>query len=572
MRMSVRAAVPIALLAVAVFVSGCGDSSDDESTGSDSTGGETTIPAVTSVATTAAKSPQQGGSVTIGQFSPVGGFDPVNSLGGSGTVGGVELTAIYDTILARDVTTGEYVPRTAESMKPSSDFLTWTLKLKSGIKFTDGTSYDAAAVKLNVERHTAPTSRSSSRAILAGSVKSIAVTDALTVTFTLTQPWAGFPVLFARDVGMIASPAAIAAAGNSFHSAPTKAGAGPFVVESFKPGEALVLVRNESYYGAKPYLDKVTFVPMTDAQRGYDGLVTGGIQATFMRVPDLIAKARENKDLTVLAERIPGGNIIDINAGVEVTCAAGAPAVHCAGKPDGTKVKTTSPGSDVRVRRAIAAAVDASVVNDRAYTGKANAGTQLFSKDFPLSPGVAGPKYDLELAKRLVNEAKAAGWDGSIRIYSIKDSAGQALGLAVSTMLELAGMTPQLDSNFDPPGMINKVIIDRDYDLVIWGAGFGENFDGNYLTALRTFSTAGAATRSGYSSATMDAAVGAMRTAATDAARTAAYGKFAEVFTAEVPSLPLLELENAFVTSKNLHGVTRGDNSTFRLDKAWLER
>jgi peptide/nickel transport system substrate-binding protein len=197
-------------------------------------------------------------------------------------------------------------------------------------------------------------------------------------------------------------------------------------------------------------------------------------------------------------------------------------------------------------------------------------GAQL--KDFPLTPNVAGPKYDPDLAKRLVTEAKAAGWNGSIRIYSIKDSAGQALGLTVSTMLQAAGMTTQLNSDFDPPGMIRKVLTDRDYDLVIWGAGFGENFDGNYLTALRTYTTAGAAARSGYASATMDAAVGAMRTAATDAARTAAYGKFVQVLADEVPSLPLLELENAFVTSKKLHGVARGDNSTFLLDKAWLER
>src|SRR5687767_6508798 len=76
MRMSVRAAVPAALPAVAVFVSGCGDSSDGERAG-----GETTQPAVTSVATTAAKSPQQGGSITVGQFSPLAGFDPVNSRG-----------------------------------------------------------------------------------------------------------------------------------------------------------------------------------------------------------------------------------------------------------------------------------------------------------------------------------------------------------------------------------------------------------------------------------------------------------------------------------------------------------
>ncbi len=564
MRTSLRAAASAALVAIAVVASGCGDDGD---------GGGAQSPAPSAaVTTTAALTPQTGGSIKVGQFSPLSGFDPVNSLGGSGTVGGVELNAIYDTVLTVDTTTGAYVPRTAESMTPSADFTTWTLKLKPGITFSDGTAYDAAAVKFNVERHIAPTSRSSSRATLATFLKSTEVVDPLTVRFTLTKAWSGFPVLFTRDVGMIASPTAIAAAGAQFHSTPTKAGAGPFVVESFTPGESLVLARNTTYYGTKPYLDKITFVPMSAADRAYDSLTSGTLQAAFMRVPDVVAKAKENKDLSVLAERIPGGNIIDINVGVEITCASGQPAVHCAGKPDGTKVKPTAPASDVRVRRAIAAAIDPKVVNERAYAGKAAYGTQLFLKGFPLSPDTPGPKFDVEAAKKLVTEAKAAGWDGSIRIYSIKDSAGQALGLAVSTMLQAAGMTPKLDTSFDPPTLIGKVLSDRDYDLVIWGSSFGESFDGNYLAALRTYTTAGAATRSGFSSAKVDSIVDSMRTAATAAARTEAYRDFSVAFAEEVPSVPLLELENAMVSSAKLHGIARGDNSTFLFDKAWIER
>ena len=569
MKASLRAAIFGAFVALAMIAVGCSSDDSDDSV-------ETTPATVTSVTsavtTTTTAPPKAGGSIKVGQFSALGTFDPVNSLGGSGTVGGIELTAIYDTVLSRDDKTGAYVPRTAESMTSSADFLTWTLKLRSGIKFTDGTSYDAAAVKFNIERHSAPTSRSSSRAVLASNVKSITMTDPLTLTFTLNQPWAGFPVLFTRDVGMIASPTAVAAAGATFTSTPTKSGAGPFLVESFTPGESLVLARNDAYYGGKPYLDKITFVPMADAQRAYDGLSTRGLDAAFMRVPATIATARKNKDLTVLAERIAGGNIIDINAGVEVTCAGGVPAALCAGKPDGTKVKAQTPGTDVRVRRAIAAAVDPSVVNDRAYGGSALAGSQLFGKGFPLAPDVAGAKYDPELAKRLVTEAKAAGWDGTIRIYSIKDSAGQALGLTVSTMLQAVGMNPQVRSDFEPAGLLGKVLTDRDYDLVIWGAGFGENFDGNYLNAVRTYSTAGAAVRSGFSSAAMDAAVASMRTASTDADRRAAYGKVMQAMVDDVPSLPLLELENAFVSTKDLRGVVRGDNSTFLLDKAWLDR
>jgi len=87
----------------------------------------------------AATKPVTGGEITIGEFSPPRGFDPIIGGMSNGSVGGVELMALYDTIVSWNPKTGEYEPRTAESLKPNDDYTVWTLRLKDGIEFTDGT-------------------------------------------------------------------------------------------------------------------------------------------------------------------------------------------------------------------------------------------------------------------------------------------------------------------------------------------------------------------------------------------------------------------------------------------------
>jgi peptide/nickel transport system substrate-binding protein len=273
--------------------------------------------------TTTVPTPVMGGSITVGVFSPPQGFDPIMSSSAHGTIGGMELMALYDTVVSWDPKTGAYVPRTAKSFEPNGDHTVWTLTLKPGIKFTDGTDYNADAVKFNVERHTQPTSRSSSRVILSSFIKSIEVADPLTVKFTLTRSWTGFPFLFTRDVGLIASPTAINAAGQAFNSTPGKAGAGPFMLKSVKPGESMVFEKNPNYYGGAVPLDSITFVPTTaGAAAALDSLNSGTLDAAFIRAPDVIKSARDKGALTVLSERIPAGNVLDMNSGLVVTAKA----------------------------------------------------------------------------------------------------------------------------------------------------------------------------------------------------------------------------------------------------------
>ena len=160
----------------------------------------------TTATSASAGAPQTGGTITVGEFSAPSGLDPIK-LAGGGTVGGIELAALYDTIVRYNPTTKKYDPLTAQSFEPNADYSEWTLKLKPGIKFTDGTPYDAAAVKFVVDRELNEGSPGF-KAQLSFFTASVTVVDPLTVQFKLKVPWSGYPYLYSSIAGMIYSPTA----------------------------------------------------------------------------------------------------------------------------------------------------------------------------------------------------------------------------------------------------------------------------------------------------------------------------------------------------------------------------
>src|SRR5260221_10184692 len=94
-----------------------------------------------------------------------------------------------------DEKTSKVVPGVADSMQ-TKDFLTWTMHLRSGVKFTDGTAYDAQAVIFNIKRLQEPANAGSFGAGGASLIKSMDSPDPLTVVFTLNSPLPTFDVNF----------------------------------------------------------------------------------------------------------------------------------------------------------------------------------------------------------------------------------------------------------------------------------------------------------------------------------------------------------------------------------------
>lgn len=550
----------MALAMVLLVVAGCSSSSGKARGGPEPT--ETTAGATPSTSLI----PQKGGVITIGQFGAPPGLDPALLNGTAAAIGGMVLAALYDTIMRLDPATGKYEPLTAQSFTPNADFTQWTLKLKPGIEFTDGTDYNSAAVQFSIDREM----RQGNPQIavqLKNFIDSVVVQDPLTTIFKLKLGWAGFPYLLSGAGGMVYSPAAVAKAGANFNVAPVGAGAGPFKFKSFTPGEAIELERNPNYYGGDVYLDGLRFVLISGgAAANYQAMKANSLQAAFVRDPVVVAQAKSDGYGTVDIPAV-AGSVIVMNSGVKVSCAGGKPAV-CAGVPDGTKVAVPTSTADVRVRQAVGAAVDPNLINQRVYNGTAQATSALFVNT-PFDPKVAGPKYDLNHAKQLVQDAKADGWDGKIRLLGANDPQTSLLVLTISAMLQQAGMNPVTDTTKDTAAVSAQVLVQNAFDLVIFGIGTTDEADGNYTQLLANFG--GSSPRYGYSNPELDAAFDSLRTADTTAKVTLANAKISEIVARDVPVLPLANLTVALIAIPKLHGVRRNAQQNVIFDKAWLE-
>ncbi len=391
--------------ALAVIAAACGD--DKASYPLDTSAGASTSRSVT--ATTAA--PQTGGTLVFGAYSHTTGLDPLVALG-SGTSGGIQMAAVYDTLMRYDLDGKQYKPHMLESITPNADSTEYTLKIRAGIKFSDGTDFDAEAVRFALNRHrvgstTVPATEcatyiacprnSRSSAVYMALVKDIVAVDELTVRVTLSEAWTTFAYALASEPGMIPSPTALKKCDGTknpntcdFNLKPF--GAGPFTVASFKPSEIIEMVRNPNYFGGQVYLDGVNFVTFLDigGEKTCDAYKTGTVQGAYLRVPTAVAAAK--------ADKVPGLSLIDqagetilLNEGVNVNCADGKPEPLCAGKPNGP-TPTTPATAKLKVRQAVLAAYDSKTFNERVYQGQGARRHRTVPEEFPVGSRRSGPE------------------------------------------------------------------------------------------------------------------------------------------------------------------------------------
>ncbi|MEO8692634.1 MAG: ABC transporter substrate-binding protein [Acidimicrobiales bacterium] len=490
---------------------------------------------------------------------------------------------MFDVLMKYDAPTGKYVPGTAESLVPNADLTEWTMKIRANIKFNDGTAYDAAAVKWVLERQMLA-GNGAPRSQLTGAIDAkisgtppaitdsgITVVDALTLKFRAKTKWAGFPYIFVGVNGLIYSRSAFEKVGaEAFNLNPGNAGAGPFILKSYKPGEVIEMTKNPNYWGGTVYLDTLKFVYIAGPSATYDAIKTGTLQGGFIRDPVVYAQAKADK-YSIVDMPTVAGNIINMNSGIQVTCAGASTASvpACQGVADGTKVTTKTATSNKNVRLAVAAAVDPKVINDRVYEGKAVVDSAPFA-NFQWDPKVAGPKADLTEAKRLVALAKTEGWDGKIRVAAGNDPIGLKWADAVATQLQAAGMDVTKQTDEDTTGVVNRVLVRRDFDLATWAYGLLDESDNNYNQLLSTFASSNP--RYGYGNAEMDAAIDLLRTADTDAKRTEAYKAISVIWVRDMPAHTIAIIPQAIVSTPKMHDIVRTGSSITLYNKAWLEK
>ena len=209
--------------------------------------------------------------------------------------------SVFDKLVDLDAK-GNIVPMLAEKWEISPDGLTYTFHLKKGVKFHDGTDFNAEAVKFTLERNK---QKGSSRRGDLSFVKEIAVKDPQTVVLTLSKPYAPLLSQLTDRAGMIVSPAAAKKAGDKFLNNPV--GTGPYKFKERKKGAQIVLEKNKDYWKkGSPKADTLVFKIMNDANVALLNLKSGQLDMTNRFPLNEVNNFKSDKKIGVINEAGPG--------------------------------------------------------------------------------------------------------------------------------------------------------------------------------------------------------------------------------------------------------------------------
>lgn len=322
-------------------------------------------------------------------------------------------TQFLESLVSRDES-GEIIPWLAESWTAADDGLSWDFTLRDDVAFTDGTPFDAEAVKANVEHLKDPATESSTGYLALGKVDHVDVVSPEVARFVLTAPDSALLESLSQPWLAIESPAGIARGMEENCQAPI--GTGPFVVDDWVKQERVSLVRNDDYvsppadaaHEGPAYLEAIDWRFIPDAASRYAALQGGQVDVIDNPQPDTAAAAEKSGDPTWIDAPRPGAsNRIELNSG-------------------------QAPFDDERVREAFIAAVDVNDGIDSLYFGTAERSYSALSSVEALA--YSDPSLfetDLDRANALLDEA---GWterdaDGT----RMKDGKRLVLRFPVST-------------------------------------------------------------------------------------------------------------------------------------------
>ena len=335
---------------------------------------------------------------------------------------GIPLTSVYDTLVYLDPTTHAFVAGLAQTWEISTDGLAYTFHLRSGVKFHDGTAFNAEAVCINLNRIANPENKSQKAAGMLGPYKCCEAPQAYTAILHFGQPYAPLLDSLSQVYFGMASPAALSKWGNAdyqFH----QVGTGPFKFGEYVPGDHLTLIRNPDYQWG----------PSLFANRGPAHLET--INFKFYADPATRAVALESGEAQIMGEVLPQ----------DVTRLAKDPrfklyATPIAGQPLQFLLNTQRfPTDDARVRRALLLAVDRPGLVKAIFGGYSPVATgPLSAVTFGYSAAAAVPAYDPAEAARLLSDA---GWQDTTGDGTLKKD---QTPLSVDLVFPTWGMAPEV--------------------------------------------------------------------------------------------------------------------------------
>lgn len=393
------------------------------------------VVAIAMTSTLAAAQARKDSMVLAMTLEPAG-LDP--TLGGAGAaaaVGEVTLYNLYET-LTRISPDGSVAPLLAESWTQSADLKTYTFKLRQGVRFHNNEPFDSAKVRFSFERAADDKSTNKDKAVFTNIAK-IDTPDANTVLLVLKSIDPDFLFKLGQPTAVIVEP----------KSAPTNAtqpvGTGPYRIENWIKGSSMTLAKWDGFRTAGAVrLSKVTFRFISDPAAQVASLLSGDVDA-FPRVSAArsLAQFRADPRFQVILVGSRAKTILAIN-------------------------NKRKPLDDVRVRRAIAAAIDRKAVIEGAADGF---GVPIGAHYVPSAPGyvdVTGSNpFDPNKARALLKEAGVTT-PLTLTLKLPPPPYARQGGEVVAAQLAKVGITARIE-NVEWAQWLSGVFTNKDYDLTL---------------------------------------------------------------------------------------------------------
>jgi peptide/nickel transport system substrate-binding protein len=485
-----------------------------------------------------------GGDLEFLVYVSMTSTDPKLNPNVSSTTSPGQVAYIYDTLL-RVASDGTITPRLATGIEPSDDLTQWTLTLRDGLTFTDGTPLDAEAVKFNWERHQNP--EEASQCILqASQIAGLEAASPTELGITLARPNSQFPFLLQGCLGLIASPAALQEFGAEYGTAADKTvGAGPFKLQSFTASESYTLERNPDFWDApRPYLDTVHVVGVpTDQTTEAQAFLTQEADMAFF--PNTGATTvLTDAGFEPLAGDYIGGEGWIFNA-------------------------TKAPFDDARVRRALYLAIDLDAINQAAFGGTAPVNDGFFPADSPFAdPSLNYPEHDPEEAQRLIDEYLAEQGLESIDVNMIglsgsMDPVAVAAGQALD---QIEGVNFAYEPQ-PPLGMRDRVF-GKSFDVAAWLV----SGDAMYPTLYDSLYSQSPTNFSGFGDPEIDAAFDAALATNDPEVIKENFQTVARRFIEEMPYLVLWSSHVTTFTQDYVHGAEVSGYNFVDVSTVWVDQ
>jgi ABC-type transport system substrate-binding protein len=347
--------------------------------------------------------------------------------------------AMFDTVTAYDDDLGIH-PNLAESLEPNDDNTVWTITLREGVTFHNGSPVTGEAYSrvLNFFNDSPLTGD------IFELIDTIEATGPLEVTVTMTDPWANFPYALATQIGVVPDPDWLESGDTR-----TPVGTGPFVMSEWVPNGRLVVTKNPSWWRPGfPLLDEVEFSPVIDEASRTTQLVTGEVDIIIQSNGDQIAQisedARDGQPLQVIAD--PNGETAEVFAMLNTL----AP-----------------PFDDPAARRALALATDRESAVAVLGSGQYDPADGPFAESSPWYVDTDYPDYDDAAARAAVEQVKTAnGGTFAFTLLTTPSPSNNRAAQLLQSQWQAVGIDATIETT-ESASMIAQVIT-GDYQSVLW--------------------------------------------------------------------------------------------------------